>query len=503
MPRHGRLSAAAVLAAGAALALTLPKPGLCLLAWGAPAVLLHEAARAPGWRRAAGLGFLFGAGFLGVALHWVYLTCRFAGMHPVASALAWGALTALLALNWALFAAAGRSLARGLPELARPWAWALLWAALEHASSRWTPRLGADLLAYTQWRHDSLVQLGALAGPHALGFLVMAVNGALAVLAERRTRTAAGGLCFAAAAVVLAAGWGTLQLAERHRPRAAGAAAVVLQPDIDQYRKWDEAFAGDIRASFEGLLAAPVPRGALVVWPESALPGWLDDADNAAWMAARAAAAGAPMAVGAVAQLGAKRHNAAVLVTPEGEAAGLYAKRRLVPFGEFVPLRGLFQPFIGILAELGDFDAGETDQPLFATPLGPAAVTLCYEAVFPRLTLADARRGARVFLNLTNDGWYKDTWGPAQHFQANAFRAVEARAFVVRAANTGVSGVIDPWGVVLASAPVMTRGRLDVPLPAADPFPRRSPYARSGDWLGLSALAGAALLAARAARGRA
>jgi apolipoprotein N-acyltransferase len=499
VPRHGRLSpaAAAVLAAGAALALTYPRPGLCFLAWGAPAVLVYYAGRAASWRAAAGLGFLFGFAFFGTALHWVFLTCRFAGMPLAASLLAWAALASVLALSWAVFGALGRRLAASLPDAWRPLAWVLLWGAVEHAGARWTPRFGVDVLAYTQWRHLALVQLGALAGPQALGLLVMAVNASLAAAYERRTRAAFGALLLSAGGVVFAAGWGLTQLAGRPPAPRPGASVVVLQPGVDQYRKWDERFAGEIRATFERLLAAPVPKGALVLWPESALPGWLDDAENADWMAARAAAAGAPMVVGAVAEWGGKRHNAAVLVNTAGEAAGLYAKRRLVPFGEFVPLRGLLQPFIGILAELGDFDPGPPDQEPFSTPLGPAAVTLCYEAVFPRLGLSDARRGARVILNLTNDGWYKDTWAPAQHFTVNVFRAVEARSYLVRSANTGVSGVIDPWGVVLASAPVMTQGRLDVVLPAEDPFPRRSPYARTGDWLGLTCLAAAAVAGLR------
>ena len=509
MPRHHGL---ALGLAGAALALTLPKPGLCLLAWFAPAVLVYHASRAASAASAAGGGLLFGAAFAGTAMHWIFLTCRFAGMGLLSSSVAWAALTAVLCLNWGLFAAAGRAVTARLPEALRPWAWAALWAAIEHASLRWTPRLGFDLLAYTQWRHEALIQVGALAGPHALGLVIMAFNAALAgvwaarggprkALVER-----AAGLLAPAGLALGCLGYGLFSMGVRldflagaHR----GPAAVVLQPNVDQYRKWDGAFAGEIRAGFESLLAAPVPPDSLVVWPESALPGWLDDPENSSWMAERAARAGSPMAVGAVADVAGRRHNAAVLVEPDGTASELYAKRRLVPFGEFVPLRALIQPFIGILAQLGDFDAGAPEQALWDTPLGVAAPNLCYEAVFPRLAASDAARGARVLLNLTNDGWYKDTWGPPQHFQTNAFRAVETRTYVVRSANTGISGVLDPWGVVVASAPVMTAGRLDVPLPAEDPFPAGSPYTRSGDWLGVGALLVAAALGVRAWRRRA
>lgn len=492
------------MSAGAALALTLPKPGLCFLAWVAPGVLIWLVRRSASTRAAGLLGFLFGFAFFGVALHWIYLTCLFAGVPVPVAVLAWGALAGVLAVNWALFAAAGRALEGRLPALALPWAWALCWTALEHASLRWTPRFGVDLLAYTQWRHPALMQVGALGGPHVLGFIIVVVNASLAgVVAAvasggRVLWPALASLSFAVGLAVCSASYGLYALADRALFLASahrGATAVVLQPNIDQYRKWDDRSAAGIRVVFEALLERPVPAQALVLWPESALPGWLDDPENAAWMAERARRAGAPMVVGAVAQVGEKHHNAAVLVTPEGEAAGLYAKRRLVPFGEFVPLRRLFQPVIGILAELGDFDAGPSQQPLFDTPLGLTAVNLCYEAVFPRLALSDAARGARVLLNLTNDGWYKDTWAPVQHFQANAFRAVETRTTVVRSANTGISGVLDPWGLVVASAPVMTAGRLDVALPLEDPFPRGSPYARYGDWFGLSSLLGAAVLA--------
>ncbi|MBI2362777.1 MAG: apolipoprotein N-acyltransferase [Elusimicrobia bacterium] len=511
MPRHAGLTGLALAAAGAALALTLPRPGLCSLAWFAPAVLVFHAGRATSAAGAARAGLVFGAAFAGTALHWIFLTCRFAGMGLAASFVAWAALTAVLCLNWALFAAAGRAAAQRLPEAARPWAWAVLWTALEHASLRWTPRLGADLLSYTQWRHAALIQVGALAGPHALGLVIIAFNAALAgVWAARggprkELLGRAAGLLAPAGLAAGCLGYGLFAMGARLDFLAAahrGPTAVVLQPNIDQYRKWDGAFAAEIRSGFEALLAAPVPPDSLVVWPESALPGWLDDPENSSWMAERAARAGAPMAVGAIAEVAGRRHNAAVLVEPDGTASALYAKRRLVPFGEFVPLRALIQPFIGILSQMGDFDAGGPAQALWDTPLGPAAPSLCYEAVFPRLALADAARGARVLLNLTNDGWYKDTWGPAQHFQTNAFRAVETRASVVRSANTGVSGVIDPWGVVVASAPVMTRGRLDVAFPLEDPFPDGSPYARTGDWLGVGALLASAALAVLAWRRR-
>jgi len=271
-----------------------------------------------------------------------------------------------------------------------------------------------------------------------------------------------------------------------------------LQANIDQYEKWDERYEEKIRGAFDALLSRPRSvKPSLVLWPESALPGWLDDPKNSRWVSGWARRLGAAMLVGSVARLGERTHNSAVLFDERGEPSGLYNKRRLVPFGEFVPWREKLEPFIGILSQMGDFHPGQERQPFISTPAGPLAVTICYEQVFPRLVLGDAARGARMFANLTNDGWYKDTWGPYQHFGVNIYRAIENRVTVVRCGNTGISAVIDPWGVVTAQLALGQRGRLDARVPSSDPFPRRSFYARHGDWFGgLCLMAMAALVLA-------
>lgn len=498
-----RSPAAACAAAGAALALCLPRPGLCWLAWFAPALLLLRLRRSRGPRAAAALGWVFGAVYAAVALHWVYLTCRFAGVPVPAAVLALAALAAFLGIQWAVFGAWVRVSADRLPAAVLPWVWAASWAGMEWASARFTPRLGIDLLAYTQWRHLPMIQVGALLGPQALGFLIVLWNGALAELGGGRPgRALRRNLAAAAALAALCAAYGTAVLAGR-RDRADGPTVDILQPNIDQYRKWDRRYEEEIRRAFDGLLteAAQDPPD-LVLWPESALPGWLEDPALKGWVASWARRLKAPMLVGAVSGQGGRLRNAAVLVGADGAPAGAYYKRQLVPFGEFVPFRAWLEGFIGILAELGDFEAGAARQALLPSPVGPLGISICYEAVFPRWARQDVSRGAEVLVNLTNDGWYKDTWGPHQHFYANVFRAVENRVFVLRAANTGVSGVIDPYGVVTARTPLEAARRLRAALPAGDPFPRRSPYARWGDWFGIACAAAAAAALAGALRRR-
>lgn len=485
--------------AGVGLSFSLPKLGWGPLAWFLPAVLFYFTRRSASWKEGAWLGFVFGFGFGGGTLFWIYHTCRFAGVPIPISILALSSLAGFLALSWAVFGAAIWLSAKRLPLAARPWVWAMLWVAIESAGARWTPRFAYDVLSYTQWRWLPLVQLGAVFGPHGLSFVIMAFNGALAELGQKeKTRWLRHNFSAAGLLILLSAAYGTTVLARRPVPAPVGdvGAIEILQPNIDQYRKWDARFEDDIRRSLDDLLARPrAAKPVLVLWPESALPGWLDEPANYAWISGWAKKLDAPMIVGTVTRSGENRYNSAVWINPDGSTAGLYHKRELVPFGEFVPFRRWLQSWIGILAQMGDFKSGAMHQKLFETSFGKLAVTICYEAVFPRYSVFDAGRGARVFINLTNDGWYRDTAAPYQHFIINLFRAVENRATVIRAANTGISGLIDPWGVVIEQTSVGERTRLDVLAPEIA-FPNGSFYSRHGDWFGALALLGSLLLGA-------
>jgi apolipoprotein N-acyltransferase len=301
--------------------------------------------------------------------------------------------------------------------------------------------------------------------------------------------------------VAIAWGWGSWQLAQR--PKDGPTARVeILQPDVDQYAKWNPNSANEIDAGFAQLLKMPrAQKPALIVWPESAIPRLVDEGKGVG-ETAEGSLLGAEQLVGVVSRRGDELFNTAELLAPNGSPLGVYHKRELVPFGEYVPFSSTLRRVIGALDQIGEISAGAERQPLLDTALGPAAATICYEAVFPRWMRLDASRGARVIFNLTNDGWYKDTWGPYQHFETNVFRAVENRVTVIRAGNTGISAVIDPWGVVTARMGLGDRGRLDVSVPTTDPFPGRSFYARHGDWFGALCLVAFFVMMAQTMRPR-
>lgn len=476
---------------GALTSLAPPRLGLCLVAWFSLAPLFTLWRRAKDWRQSFLIGWAAGFGYHATSLCWIYSLCRFAGLSAFVGILALGSLALLLALNWGIIGILGRRFAERTGVL-RPWAWAIMWTAVTVVCERWTPRFCADLMCYTQWRYTALLQISAWTGPHFLGFLLIAANAAI----ERAWQESGKGkaqpatACNLALVMALVGGtwaYGVYELARR--PVSGSAWRVeILQPNVDQYQKFDAQYADSISKNFAELLGRPrsgVPD--LIVWPESSLPYWVrvgrDIPEAAVW----GRKLGAHQIIGAVSQEGEISRNSAFCITPSGAVSAVYHKRQLVPFGEFVPIPFLGR-YIGILNQMGGLTPGEARQPLLATPLGPVAAGICYEALFPRLSRLDAGRGAKIIVNITNDGWYKDTWCPYQHFQINAFRAVENRVTVIRCANTGISGIIDPWGLTTARLDLNARGRLDAEVPQLDMFPGRSFYARHGDWFGILTL---------------
>jgi len=169
--------------------------------------------------------------------------------------------------------------------------------------------------------------------------------------------------------------------------------------------------------------------------------------------------------------------NSLHAIDSSGNIAATYDKHHLVPFGEYMPLRSIMS-----VAKLThgniDFSSGPGAQTLQVPGLPPFSPLICYEAIFPgQVASGDVRPG--WLLNITNDGWFGNTAGPYQHLQAARLRAIEEGLPMVRAANTGISAVIDPLGRILAHLPLGQEGVLQIALPRAL---GRTPYAMLGDW---------------------
>jgi apolipoprotein N-acyltransferase len=486
---RGRLAA---LGLGAPLALAFPRPGLWWLALVGLVPVLLLAMAAPDRREAAVRAWLGGTGFfLAVNAFLVPKVGPF--MVPLAMLLA----VLWLPLGWLAWALLGRGRA-GPPRGRLAAALVLVPSAFVagEALRAWEALGGPwGLLGASQWNAPPLLAVAALGGVWGLSFLLVAVNVAVAAALgpgiPSRTRAAA---TVAAAALPLAA---VAFWALRPAPAPAGTARVAfVQPGV----------VGPVEARFRAseALSRTLPAGArpdLVVWGESSVGR--DPAanpDDLARLAAVAAAAGGPV----LANVDARRdaggiYKSALLVGPAGPL-GSYDKMRLVPFGEYVPLR----PLLGWVTGLTDAAAVDRHRGSRLAVLGAGDLRVgplvCFESAFPDLARNLAAGGADLVVVQTADTTFQDSWGPDQHASLSAVRAVEAGRPVVQAALSGTSAAFDARGRRLAWAPTSWRGAAVVELPLSG---ERTPYARLGDVVPAAcalALVAAALVAAGRAR---
>jgi apolipoprotein N-acyltransferase len=324
----------------------------------------------------------------------------------------------------------------------------------------------------------------------------------------------------AVAVVVVAHALGTLAGASRTAFNGPAVRIGVLQGNIDQGAKWSREWAQRTLAIYERLTREAVAGGAeIVVWPETAVPGSLDsDLALRGRIASLAEETGAHLVVGAVGIDGfdpispepagpgeVRFFDSAYLFDASGRSLGRYDKTHLVPFGEYLPLRRLLGSFVRAIATGSagrDVTAGKSPRSFVLSGVGagsgePAVtvgVPICYELLFPDLVRRFVGDGAGVLLAITNDAWYGRTGAPYQFLVMTAMRSAEGRVWTARAANTGVSALIDDRGRVREQTRIFERGFLVGNVPVRPPGVDDSFYVRHGNvfasvcWGGLLAL---------------
>ena len=410
-------------------------------------------------RRAFGLGLVTGGIYFGGTLYWTPDVLRtFGGVSLPLAVAAGSLLVAYLALFPAFVAVmvarvCGRLGPAGV--LAAP----VFWVAAEVAR-RWI--LGGFpwvLLGSSQAGVTPVVQTASLAGVYGLSALVAFVSSALALAVAGRGRQR--WMAPAAAACVAAglAAWGAWRVQDGALVRGGEPLRVALvQGNVLQNEKWDKGLAAGILKRYLTMTREGAQRGAsLVVWPEAATPFMVEhDPAGRRAMTSLASELGVGLLFGSDQYEPGKPprfYNSAFLVGPDGQTAGVYRKMHLVPFGEYVPLKRLLFFVTPLVESVSDFSAGET--PVVMTLGGNRLSTaICYEVVYPDLVASFARRGSQLLTTITNDAWYGHSSAPHQHFWQATLRAVEQGRYLIRAANTGISGIVDPYGRVVAKTPI-------------------------------------------------
>ncbi|HEX6200385.1 MAG TPA: apolipoprotein N-acyltransferase [Thermoanaerobaculia bacterium] len=447
-------------AAGALWAACFAREPLGVAPWLALAPLFLLLAVARSRRGAFGLAWLHGTAFWLVSIPWVVPTLEtFGGLAPWLSVLLLVGLALYLGLFTGLFGALGLPLQRAggwLALLGLP----ALWVALEWLRGWLFSGFPWNLAGYAWTGVPGALPLAAWIGAWGVGFLAVAVNAAVALAVVRRSLRAAAPALLGALLLLPVAGRYAAAPGPEPEPdpddrRAlpAGAPVRIVQPAIYNQVVYDPAVT---RAGYERLFrlseeACDRP-GALVVWPESAAwpfelgrdPAFARDVEDLVQRTGCALLLNSTYRVDGEADL---YYTSAYLVAPRGGEPARYDKRHLVPFGEYVPLAGVFSFIDSLARSAGDYTAAEELRllPWGAQELGAA---ICFEVTFPGEVADLVRAGATVLVTLTNDAWYGDTWAPWQHFRAARWRAAETRRPLLRAAITGVSGVIEADGSV-------------------------------------------------------
>ena len=439
---------------------------------------LVDGCRGP--RGAFGVGLVFGFAHFAAGLYWVGNAFFVAGVAEWAAPFAVAGLAGMCAIFPAVSCAVYRALApRGLWRAA---VFASAWTAGEYL--RGTLIMGGfpwNLAGYVWTPWPAAIQLAAVLGAYGLSALTAFAAGALAAFADRPRPWAAP----AAAAALLAANAaaGAWTLTQKETAFQPDTRLRLVQANVAQHRKWREDLFAERYRRHEALSTQPATEPpTLVIWPETASP-WdlsLDFPERA--HAVRSVPPGGALVAGAVrmefAPDGSRRiWNSIQALDPAGRVTAAYDKFHLVPFGEYSPLRGLSVAGLAMGGDAG-FARGPGPRMLSAPGAPPFSPLICYEAIFPGAVTGPAAR-PQWLLNVTNDAWYGRSAGPYQHFEQARLRAVEEGLPLVRAANSGISGVIDPWGRVTARAPLGATAALDAFLPA--PRPTATLFARHGN----------------------
>jgi apolipoprotein N-acyltransferase len=333
-----------------------------------------------------------------------------------------------------------------------------LWTALEFIRTYALTGFPWGFLAYTQAGNLPLIQTAAWTGMYGVSWIVALANAGLAAAMDREVPLVRRGIALAAIAALIGGasflGAGRLGIPPQGQPFQVA----VLQGNVPQDMKWLPEFREEILQRYERLtLRAGGTRPTLIVWPETAIPYLLRvDVPIRARVEAFAGKTRAHLLVGCVdAEITSppRYFNSAFQVDPDRGIVGKYDKIHLVPFGEYIPLRPVLGLFVDTLTQgaIGDFQAGQ-EYTVFDLGQARFGVTISYEVYFPDQVRRYIQRGADFLVNITNDAWYGRTAAPYQHLAMVVFRAVENNAYLVRAANTGISAVVDPTGRVFAAS---------------------------------------------------
>ncbi len=425
------------------------------------------------------LGFIAGFVFFLGVIYWIVIAMTKYGGIPMAIGIAvLILLSGYLAIYISLFTYLLSLTTYSLKYILAPF----LWVTLELIRSHFLTGFPWASLGYSQFKTLPVIQIADITGVYGISFIIVMVNAAIASFIESITPLhppltkggSGGGSKFATRYMLVTTlfiisfsiyGYWKIntfsKLSTQHSTLNTSLKVALIQGNIEQNMKWDDSYQSDVFDAHINLtMQASRERPDLIVWPESATPFYFQaDRNFGPKMIEVAKNSGSFILFGTpgyeIKDNGIVSYNRAYLLSREGDVVGKYDKIHLVPFGEYVPLRKLLFFIDKMVEGVGDYQSGE-EYTVIDMQKGKFGTLICFEVIFPDLVRRFVKNGAEFLVNITNDGWYGKTAASSQHIAMVAFRAVENRIPVVRAANTGISGIIEPTGKIGKETEIFT-----------------------------------------------
>ncbi len=477
MSSNNATRAALAVASGLAMGLAFPKFDQGLLAWIA-LVPLFYVIEGESMRRVFWWAYLQGFASYVVQLYWIPIPLHdFADVRMEFAIFPMFLLAGIVAIDTAVAIWAGEFVARRtrIPAvITMP----VAWTAVEWIRTYFPIGFPWNLLGYTAYRNLELIQFAEFTGVYGVSALIVFFNAVVYVVMFRRggNRLQAVSLSTLTALMIVLVAFGAWRIRNlKNAPSTGSFKVAMVQGNIPQSLKWDPNFLPQSYKVYQDETVDAAKRGAdLIVWPEAAAaflfqpddryPAMLtSDVQYRTTLLTLARNIGKPILFGAPAlavqnDRVAGFYNRADLVSDKGEVVAHYDKIELVPFGEYVPARGILGFFVNRIVEgMGDMIPGK-EQTLFEFKGAKLGILICYESIFPDLTRREVNEGADVLVNITNDAWYGESSAPYQVLAMAALRSVETKVPMVRAANTGFSALIEPSGRITERTPLFKRG---------------------------------------------
>jgi apolipoprotein N-acyltransferase len=439
---------------GVLLALSFPKyghPAVAFIALVPLLVALRGATPRQGFLRGLLAGFIHYAG----TVYWTGATVStFGGLPVLVGVIVAGLLALYMAAYIAVFGAMTAVMIRRF-RFAGLWLAPAAWVSMEYLRGiliggfPWIP-LGNAMVTFLP-----IAQLASVVGVHGLSIFVglLNVGFAIAAISTGRRRFVAAGT--AIGLILIVSIWGGMRLSSNTLTHGAPITVGLIQGNIAQNDKWNPARAGMIVDRYVQLSQQAVQKGAqFLIWPESSTPFYFEDDIGGGLVRGLVRTLGVPLLLGSDEMDPGdpgekpKNYNSAFMLDTAGATAAVYRKMHLVPFGEFVPFQRLLF-FVGPLVEAVSAFSPGTRVTMLPVQGHMVSTAICYEVTYPSLQREAVRQGSEMLTTITNDAWYGNSSAAYQHFEMAAMRAIEQGRYLVRAANTGISGIIDPYGRVL------------------------------------------------------